>query len=524
MPTRVVDVGGRSGKKEPSVFVTDGCLGKYIALSYCWGDGVKHEIKLKKATYQAMVGRIDEQRMTQTHREALQLARQLGFRYVWIDALCIIQDSNEDWQTESLKMTEVYGNAELTLVAGRASDSTKGFVANPYRPVIEHRRLEYINPATPSAGPSEVFVGLPRSRETGPVSDRAWCFQESLLSRRSIVFGAEQLCFRCQERSVFEDGEVTANREGRYILNEFPSRMTDSVAHQETMLRQWYWLVDQYSFRSIFDPHDIFAALMGLARAVQKQLGCRYLAGLWEADLVRGLLWLGRNDVVFGAPRGKGKLALTRPVERNTKKPAHVLGRPATRAPSWSWASVEGPVLTLSYERPEKYRRKYRTPANRCIRPAAFGERDLGNPRWTTSDDDDIVGSGVDRVWMPHCELDMYAAPRRVRCSARKVPEYSAKTKWWFSAGKIAKRGVLLVADDAETAASPAPDEERVVAVGLFDVHDEQTPSLWCMRIIKEEGLMLRLDDQGKFHRLGVFVVENDAWFEDAVERRVSLV
>jgi hypothetical protein len=329
-----------------------------MALSYCWGDGVKHDIKLKEGTYHAMLGQIDKQRMTKTHREALQIARQLGFRYVWIDALCIIQDSNEDWQSESLKMTEVYGNAELTLVAGRTSDSTKGFIANPFRPIIEHRRLAYTNPDTPQADPSECFVGLARSQELGPVNDRAWCFQEYLLSRRSIVYGAEQLCFRCQEQTHFEDGTISASEAkeaGRYILTDFAKTGADPVATKEMMLRRWYSLVDQYSFRSIFDPHDIFAALMGLAKAVQKQLGCRYLAGLWEDDLVRGLLWLSRNDVVFGAPVSKRKVLLSRPVERNTKKP-HVLGQPATRAPSWSWASVEGPVLTSSFNQPDKYR------------------------------------------------------------------------------------------------------------------------------------------------------------------------
>jgi hypothetical protein len=120
---------------------------------------------------------------------------------------------------------------------------------------------------------------------------------------------------------------------------------------------------------------------------------------------------------------------------------------------------------------------------------------------------------------MPHCELELLGAPQMATCSARKVSEYSKKTNWWCPPPRIERHGVLLVVEDRTQAS-----RERVVGVGLFDVHDERTPSVWCMRIVKEEGLMLRRDDQGKLHRMGVFMVEDDAWFEQGVERRVSLV
>ncbi|KAK7892786.1 hypothetical protein LTR67_007023 [Exophiala xenobiotica] len=463
MPTRVIDVGCPPYESVPFLFATEGRAGKYIALSYCWGDGVKPEVKLRKATYDSMLMRIDEERMSRTHREALQVARELGFQYLWIDAICIIQDSLEDWQSESAKMTEVYGNAELTLVAGRNGDSNKGFISNPFVPAVPPHQLEYTHPAYPQEEQNE---GL-------------FC----------------------------EDGTVAlreANKEGRYILSEPPTNEIEFNAAKETLLRRWYDMVDRYSMRGIYDPHDIFAALAGIAKAVQKTLRCRYIAGLWEDDLIRGLLWHSRNDTLPFPPGGRYQ-ALKRPTERNAKKP-HALGRIALRAPSWSWASVEGPVFTSSFHRPDKYRQKYRTAANFRIRPALEHPR-----RWTDNESCD-----VQQMWMPECELEVFGAFAGVRCSNQTVSDYAKRTKWWYSPAKIAMHGVLLVAIDHQP--------ERVVGVGLFDVPDEKVSPLSCMRIIKEEGLILQRDEWGRYHRLGIFVVEDEEWFDAAQERKVSLV
>ncbi|KAK5270847.1 hypothetical protein LTR96_004125 [Exophiala xenobiotica] len=507
MPTRVIDVGYPPDESAPFLFATEGRAGKYIALSYCWGDGVKPEVKLRKATYDSMLMRIDEERMSRTHREALQVARELGFQYLWIDAICIIQDSLEDWQSESAKMTEVYGNAELTLVAGRNGDSNKGFINNPFVPAMPPHQLEYTHPAYPQEEQNVCYVTLPRNLDRGRVEDRAWCFQESILSRRSIVYGVEQLSFQCQEGLFCEDGTVAlreANKEGRYILSEPPTNKIEFSAAKETLLRRWYDMVDRYSMRGIYDPHDIFAALAGIAKAVQKTLRCRYIAGLWEDDLIRGLLWHSRNDTLPFPPGGRYQ-ALKRPTERNAKKP-HALGQIALRAPSWSWASVEGPVFTSSFHRPDKYRQKYRTAANFRIRPALEHPR-----RWTNNGSCD-----VQQMWMPECELEVFGALVGVRCSNQTVSDYAKRTKWWYSPAKIAMHGVLLVASDHQP--------ERVVGVGLFDVPDEKVSPLSCMRIIKEEGLMLQRDEWGKYHRLGIFVVEDEEWFDAAPERKVSLV
>jgi hypothetical protein len=56
----------------------------------------------------------------------MQLALKLGFRYIWIDSLCIIQDDAEDWEVQSALMSEIYQNAVLTLAATSSTGDNEG--------------------------------------------------------------------------------------------------------------------------------------------------------------------------------------------------------------------------------------------------------------------------------------------------------------------------------------------------------------------------------------------------------------
>ncbi len=517
MPTRVVDLGPPGS----NIFVTKGQLGKYMALSYSWGNAVKHKIRLQNSSYTAMLHSIDEASMTKTHQEAFRLARDLGFRYIWIDALCIIQDDDKDWETESSRMADIFDSAEITLVAARSRESTLGFLEHRPISTIESYRMEYDPPEAPSGTRSECYISLPRSRKYGPLLERAWCFQERILSRRSLVYAADQISLQCQERMYWEDGEGSAestNIDRRIFLVKLDDRITDKKEVKLRGLLSWYHMLSEYSGRDMFDTHDVFAALMGLAKAVQKTVGGRYLAGLWEDDMIQGLLWVGQYSV-WRRKVGKTCRPLKRPVERNTKKP-HLLGRQAIRAPSWSWASVEGPIWYHTNGQPKEYWMKYRISENYRLRPVL-------QTHWTAQ-----VHCGVDQAWMPACELEVYGVPKIVCCSESLVSSYwspgtriekrnlrfEKNTKWpLFPAINIQQSGTLLAAPD-----DVGP--EHIVGVGIFDVPEEKTKSVWCLRVINSEGLMLRLDEKGKFHRLGKFVVEHEAWFEGEEEQKISLV
>lgn len=57
-------------------------------------------------------------------QDAIIITRQLGLRYLWIDSLCIIQDSLRDWETEAAKMASIYQNSYVTISATDASNGS----------------------------------------------------------------------------------------------------------------------------------------------------------------------------------------------------------------------------------------------------------------------------------------------------------------------------------------------------------------------------------------------------------------
>jgi hypothetical protein len=103
--------------------------GHYLALSHCWGPSVSGErLITTKATLKSRLKSIPLSKMPSNFFDATIITRKLGYRYLWIDSLCIIQDSRGDWETESANMGNIYTNASLTLAAAAAKDSDGGML------------------------------------------------------------------------------------------------------------------------------------------------------------------------------------------------------------------------------------------------------------------------------------------------------------------------------------------------------------------------------------------------------------
>ncbi|KLU87477.1 hypothetical protein MAPG_06477 [Magnaporthiopsis poae ATCC 64411] len=127
LPKRLVDVGADGELTIRLVEFSDSQTGRYICLSHCWGRA--QIITTTISTMRARMEGIAESQLSRTFREAIAATRRLGVRYIWIDSLCIIQDSALDWQVESAKMAAIYGNAWLTLAAVRSRDGNGGLFA-----------------------------------------------------------------------------------------------------------------------------------------------------------------------------------------------------------------------------------------------------------------------------------------------------------------------------------------------------------------------------------------------------------
>lgn len=252
-----------------------------------------------------------------TIQDAIIITRKLIVRYLWVDALCILQGTDEDakldWQKESPGMREVYGNAFLTIVAASAGTVHEGIFSTRKPPDPPHYRLTYSLEYTPGRD-GHVFVGFEekiRDPIKEPLYHRAWTLQERILSPRALIYTRDQVCWECGSSKWSESGDLTSPI-GSTRLRSQP----DSI--------DWSVIVRDYSSRNLTYSMDKLPALSGLANEICERTGDEYLAGLWKNSLYDHLLWCHQHMVVGN--------------ETIRAWP------PSYRAPSWSWASLDGNV------------------------------------------------------------------------------------------------------------------------------------------------------------------------------------
>lgn len=287
-----------SGTKQPTV-------AKYACLSHCWG-GIK-PIETKTHTLRSFKSRIPWGRLPRTFQDALELTRQLGLQYLWIDSLCIVQDDEDDWRRESSNMPSTYSSAHLTIAATRSPDAHGGLFGGP-PPGLEDRVYGF------GQGGSAYSV---HARQPGhdafedselPLLRRAWAFQERLLSPRVAHFADRELYWECLGRAACECGGWSTEKFSKADLvgpgeqpDDGPSGGVSSSAWARPRSR-WRRLVRRYCLRSLTYDRDIFPALQGVAKRFQDELGVAYYAELWGDSLIEDLLWAHRDGTTKGRP------------------------------------------------------------------------------------------------------------------------------------------------------------------------------------------------------------------------------
>ncbi len=330
-PTRVVAVGSDT---EPIRLVeTSGWRGTYACLSHCWGG--KQIITTTIATKAERMTNIAFSTLSKTFQDAIIIARKLQTPYIWIDSLCIIQDDHSDWKREAPLMGVIYRNATYTIAASGSKDGSGGCLLTRSAPGLPPVTISYTSSRhanSPCAMTLALAAGDVGSNiEKGPLNQRAWTLQERLLSRRIIHFGEKQIYFECQRHIVGEDGFEQSSTfrlkasldlrdyEGEENQNSGSNFGTLSYQRVKPLWWRWCMLVEDYSRRSLTISSDKLPALLGLVEEVRKRVSYTYFAGLWEQGLYCSLLW---KAFIPGSLRRAEKY----------------------RAPSWSWASVDGRI------------------------------------------------------------------------------------------------------------------------------------------------------------------------------------
>ncbi|KAK4442835.1 HET-domain-containing protein [Podospora aff. communis PSN243] len=346
---------------------------RYVALSHCWGG--KIDFRLRMDNHASMSVAIHEHSLPENFSDAIKITRGLGVRYLWIDSLCIVQDSISDWEAESPMMGHIFANAHC-VIAATASENFQGGCLRGRRVRDYSNRRALIRSGstycyTDRSYPS-VRTLFDTRVEQAPLTQRAWAFQERLLAPRVVQFASDTLLFECNtlqasehdprgvgyEKESYavqggklvaqlelsltkigrrfnlpaegEDVDVLARRGIRGALDVLQSlgfAALHTKAERVEFVRRWFDVVAAYSERALTRQTDKLVALSGVAELVQERAGVPYLAGLWHLEgfaLPLQLLWVIKKAV--------------------RRQPLYC-------APSWSWASVQGlaELLPLSH-------------------------------------------------------------------------------------------------------------------------------------------------------------------------------
>lgn len=328
LPTRLIDIGTQqSGAASCLVEVAELLDGaqvmEYVCLTHRWTP--TKPLQLTRASAEQFKMAIPMANLSQTFQDAFTVTRSLGYRYIWIDSLCIIQDSADDWATESSKIGEVYTHAAFTIAATAAGEGSKGLFVECHEGSQPLLALEITRKAKGRTqnyraffedGPRDatgVYCCISELDWTKYIShsvlnQRGWILQERLLSPRTIHF-ASQLYWECRQMRASQSVPFGfPSFEGRQHLTESPSAnlkvWKSQFSHRNTFFDDqvlWKGTVERYSQCDLTRGQDKLPAISGIARKLssifkqQDEKSDFYLAGLWQNDLLSQLTWRRRS-------------------------------------------------------------------------------------------------------------------------------------------------------------------------------------------------------------------------------------
>lgn len=331
LPSRIVRIEQKAQVLRASLQENpDNTQGIYCTLSYRW---TANALTLTSLNLSLFKSSIPIEQLPRTIQNAITMAIALGFQYIWIDALCILQDSREDWLIESARMHEVYLGSSLTISALDQDENGMFFARTP---AISRDTFE-------------------RCRPNGALDDRGWVLQEQILSRRTITWSKSGIAWSCAamncsesapggKRSVyfatdgrgFTEGAPLQREEDetvfkRWIIGGFYNHEDEKAAY-----KLWRSTLASYTARQLTQETDRWVAISGLAALLGSRLNDSIVAGLWRKKLPHHLMWSVKRE---------RKRTTTMPWLHDGLAPRSQ----TLSAPSWSWLSVRNPITYAAF-------------------------------------------------------------------------------------------------------------------------------------------------------------------------------
>lgn len=530
----------------------------YLALSHCWGDPSKQPITTTIATLEAKKRQISAKALSKTFFDAVNIARQLGQRYLWIDSLCIVQDDDKDWEREAALMGEVYSSALCTLSALSSADGTQGCrmtgdirkgTGNSFLDIPIHGTSVRLYRQKPAAWSEEYGE---ETQETGhfmrnPLRYRAWTMQEAELSQRSIFFADGQLLWEC--RSLKATTELPWKEQlPDEVFKMKPWPLCDGLQDDQTegifsdTRLRWYQLVEDYSLRKMTYDKDKLTAFAGLARKYQSLFpGAEYVAGMWGPHIPRVPLYrLDDFPHMKNHPRYKlhaGANAITahcsatllwRCIDKDARRYSEYV------APTWSWASVKGRI-SYDSQRIEPCGNSF----DRMGVREELSDCDFGGMQWVGMTAEAASGDLYGSVKQGACLKLKDAVVTRCNVTGKASFGHSNKPKPKSRTDSLVDRIMKSIphtppiADGTETDGEPLEVNGKTNGVFFRDsVDDAISPeaTVFCLRIRGEPSLSLtqhnfknEQEADGVEMVMGIVVIRTQSQTLGDVYRRVGL-
>ncbi|KAF2122962.1 heterokaryon incompatibility protein-domain-containing protein [Lophiotrema nucula] len=484
---------------------------QYAALSYSWGGN--QELKLTSETKKELLGGIALARLPAVMQDTVEVMKSLGLQYVWIDALCIMQDSAEDWELEAFFMAAYYSNAHITIAASSSSRAAMGFLNSIDREWHSTQFSFNGEQGGTVYARKRNILSLGARAHTGPLADRGWTLQENALSTRFVHFTSSEAIWECRTHHVLQG----MHRGSRGLQQQIGTVTLKSSA------RGWYDMVQAYTSRSLTYVSDKLVAISGMAIALNTKFDFEpvgddivYLAGLWRHRLPLDLMWQtkwawtatsAREAILEGRMADPNLLPWRRP-----KKLVETF-KINWDNPSWSWAStpytVEYPLLDANEDNldilVQIQKASCTRPGSNLFGAVSGGQITLQGP-CVTAQLRSKNGDGSLRY--------------RIHRDGLEEANVAADTVLVATSQDIQSPGQKVAKSEELDASQVHNIDTRVICLAVC--RGEPAPDDWEQLF----GLVLapKTNDENVFTRLGAWVTDDMEWLEQAESRYITII
>jgi hypothetical protein len=357
----------------------------YIALSYVWGGVTQPSFQL---------GSELKEKLPQTIEDTIDLVRELGKQFLWVDSLCIDQKDDKDKEKQIMAMKDIYSGAYVTIIALSGKSADAGL------PRLKESKNMFPQLSCRVKGKRLVGLMPTLSQQIwrAPWGQRAWTLQEALLAPRCLYISDHQLNFECNGMQCSESLNDSRSWAHHLSLEHSPAQggwlaskvgdgcLRTPIDLPSHRLERYGSKLTLYSYRSMTNPADGLNAFSGILQFLESMYPKSFYCGLPIEDYQWGLLWRSQYP-----PRRRAGF------------------------PTWSWSGWQGglfPAYPFDFTKTNEHPlhiRLWRVQKTQLVQffMSTHVNTFLNDPI-TRSSGLDIGGVGFDLLQYPKAEQDNY--------------------------------------------------------------------------------------------------------------------